>query len=113
MSEIKLKPCPHCGGTAEIVLGEDDDGKFAAVACPKCGAGSRQHYFCGDDAREYAAGAWNTRAPLEVDEGMIRRACVAWFEGDESLERHMRPGPTPARMKVALLAAFGGKADAE
>lgn len=59
--DLMLLSCPFCGASAEMVVDEDEDGRFAAVACPKCGAGSRQHYFCGEDAREYAADAWNTR----------------------------------------------------
>lgn len=61
----ELLPCPFCGSEAEIIVSEDDDGRFAAVSCPKCGAGSRQHYFCGEDAREFAADAWNTRPRTE------------------------------------------------
>jgi len=64
--ESGLKNCPFCGGKSEIIIDTDDDGRFAAVTCPKCGAGSRQHYFCGDDARDYAASAWNTRAPSDA-----------------------------------------------
>lgn len=59
--KVQLLPCPFCGGEAEMIEAHDDDGRFAAVGCNKCGAGSRQHYFCGDDARDYAASAWNTR----------------------------------------------------
>lgn len=65
-SGLKLASCPFCGGESEIIIDTDDDGRFAAVACPKCGAGSRKHYFCGDDARDYAASAWNTRAPSDA-----------------------------------------------
>lgn len=66
MTVLDLLNCPFCGAAPEIIIDTDDGGRFAAVACLKCGAGSRQHYFCGEDAREYAAGAWNTRTPSEV-----------------------------------------------
>lgn len=58
---IELKACPFCQGQAQVIEAHDDDGRFAAVVCVACGAGSRQHYFLGDDAREYAAAAWNKR----------------------------------------------------
>ncbi|PXV60703.1 restriction alleviation protein, Lar family [Dyella jiangningensis] len=61
----QLKACPFCGGQANIIEAEDVDGRFAAVGCSKCGCGSRQHYFLGDDARQQVTSAWNTRAQAE------------------------------------------------
>ena len=61
-AERELFPCPFCGSRAEIIEQEDSDGRFAAVGCWECGAGSRQHYFIGDDARDHVASAWNKRA---------------------------------------------------
>lgn len=70
-AERELLPCPFCGGRAEIIEQEDSDGRFAAVGCWECGAGSRQHYFLGDDARDHVAGAWNKRAQaLGVPDGV-------------------------------------------
>lgn len=84
-SGLKLASCPFCGGESEIIIDTDDDGRFAAVACPKCGAGSRKHYFCGDDARDYAASAWNTRAPSDAAlvEALepFARAYERWADG--------------------------------
>lgn len=60
-----LLSCPFCGEADVLIIeAEDDDGQFAAVGCNGCGAGSRQHYYCGEDAKEYAADAWNRRATL-------------------------------------------------
>ena len=64
MSTMTLLPCPFCGGEPEIVRAQDEDGRFAAVGCPHCGAGSRQHYFVGDDAVPHVVSAWNRRAHL-------------------------------------------------
>ena len=76
-AKFDLLPCPFCGGDATITEQSDEDGRFAAVVCWTCGAGSRQHYFCGDDAREHVAGAWNKRsahASRDVEvEALIRK----------------------------------------
>lgn len=63
--EEELLPCPFCG-SADVVFvdADDDDGRFAAVGCNGRGAGSRQHYYCGEDAKAYAADAWNRRSTL-------------------------------------------------
>lgn len=54
MSEIKLKPCPFCGGKAESF--QDYMGWFV-VQC-KCGIGTL-HY----STLEAAVKAWNRRTP--------------------------------------------------
>ena len=57
MDEIKLKPCPFCGGDAEIV----DNSRYITgtyfVCCLWCGA--RSDYDLG---KENAAERWNGRA---------------------------------------------------
>ena len=58
MSEIKLKPCPFCGGEAEI-LNVDD--RYTA-RCRSC--------FCGTGEYkdpERASETWNRRADNETD----------------------------------------------
>lgn len=62
--DFELLPCPFCDGKASVIEDTDEDGRFAAVVCWECGAGSRQHYFCGDDARPHVVGAWNKRAAI-------------------------------------------------
>ena len=60
MSEIKLKPCPFCGGEAEFVLGEEyrEEHKQSKdwIQCSSCGI--ETPYF---DTPEKAAEAWNRR----------------------------------------------------
>ena len=59
---IKLKPCPFCGGEAkfeevdvEYIFGfREDDGII--VKCSSCGAQTKNHSHTGICAR-----AWNTR----------------------------------------------------
>lgn len=57
MTETKLKPCPFCGGEAEII-GEDE---MYQVICMECD-GSIDRFF---DTPEEAAKDWNTRTPAE------------------------------------------------
>lgn len=64
MDELKLKPCPFCGGEAYIV-GAEIDGRAHYIA--KCGAcystsGVMQM------SRAEAAAAWNRRAGKEIEE---------------------------------------------
>lgn len=52
MSENKLKPCPFCGGKAELVFsgkqyGDEWNGYFV-VRCLVCGAQSKGIYYRGD-----------------------------------------------------------------
>ena len=61
MSEIKLKPCPFCGGEAKIkdrieCLGHGDYERFYLVTCCNCYAQSR---MCGEE--QYVIEAWNRR----------------------------------------------------
>lgn len=55
MSEIKLLPCPFCGGEAKTFQTEP----FTQVVCTKCG--SRIERI----GKELAAQIWNTRKPME------------------------------------------------
>lgn len=54
-----LKPCPFCGGKAEVYETTDSCGRNVSymVECEKCEAGSG--YYDGD--RQLAIDAWNKR----------------------------------------------------
>lgn len=67
MNEIKLKPCPFCGGEAEF--GTNPTGyRTIWVYCSECKAESNRFesniYSC---AAEDAAEAWNRRTENETD----------------------------------------------
>ena len=61
MGEIKLKPCPFCGGKAEFALGEEYREEYKQsndwIECNSCGTETA----CFDTPEE-AAEAWNNRA---------------------------------------------------
>lgn len=59
MDEIKLKPCPFCGGEAKIIVSGGCDGEdcLVWVCCDECGAESALL-----DSTEEATAAWNRRA---------------------------------------------------
>ena len=74
MSEIKLKPCPFCGGEAEFVRKpvKANGGWCDAVyvRCTACDARSNRVLYSANIHRndsEYteATEAWNTRKPME------------------------------------------------
>ena len=84
MSEIKLLPCPFCGGEAEIIsscfFGWDKQ-----IICTKCGASTRE--LCGvtpSKATKNAVKKWNTRKPMER---IVERVEEQIKEYDEEWER--------------------------
>ena len=62
MSDVKLKPCPFCGGEASI--NRPSGRMLFCVVCDDCDANSG-YYFTEEDA----ALAWNDRADLIDPEG--------------------------------------------
>lgn len=58
----KLKPCPFCGGEAEVF--EEKGGEVVSIACSKCGCGTA--YMSGASSTEkkieIATQDWNRRA---------------------------------------------------
>ena len=67
MSEIKLKPCPFCGG--EAVLKCDRIGLYCAK-CTNCGCMTTFQFDFGDGeetSKRKAAEVWNRRADNEAD----------------------------------------------
>lgn len=85
MSEIKLKPCPFCGGEARLQRKNKKHGYY--VICKKCGCRTPYFQYQFDSLeklRETAIETWNTRRPVEralerlKDENMNRvdMACM-------------------------------------
>ena len=62
----ELKPCPFCGGKAEM-LGEDDG--MYQVVCPNCAANIDNY----DDEKEVAAKKWNKRKIEDAQAAEIKR----------------------------------------
>ena len=62
----ELKPCPFCGGEAEIFEDYEIITKYVTVRCSKCFAKiqnvTASIYFCAEDK---AIEMWNTRAESE------------------------------------------------
>lgn len=71
MAENKMKPCPFCGGKAEITLvGNSMTGySKAEVRCHYCGMGRTYRKIKGmssDNIRSLVAEKWNRRAKDEI-----------------------------------------------
>ncbi len=62
MSEIKLKPCPFCGGEARYFPFWNENPADYWVRCKICGCETACY-----DTQEDAAVAWNRRAGNETD----------------------------------------------
>ena len=54
-----LKPCPFCGGAAEMHEIHDPDGRY--IECVKCRASTNIRFSCMEDARPLLMEQWNRR----------------------------------------------------
>jgi Lar family restriction alleviation protein len=62
MSEIELKPCPFCGGEAEVNIFIISSGIIAGCMCTSCFASSNRFVSPDeDDAKAAVTEAWNRR----------------------------------------------------
>lgn len=59
---MKLKPCPFCGGEAEVV----DNGWFVDVSCKKDDCRGYANHLVYNSEKE-AVEAWNRRTVNEAD----------------------------------------------
>lgn len=66
MSEIKLKPCPFCGGEAKVGYAINDYNRWG-VSCNICGCVVEVGFGEYDDTPEEAIKAWNRRRDNETD----------------------------------------------
>ena len=60
----ELKPCPFCGGEANLFSEESIDGGYGHwVICQSCGAKALTYYdvLYKSKAKEYAVNTWNRR----------------------------------------------------
>lgn len=58
-----LKPCPFCGGDADI--GGDENEEYAVAFCTGCG-NATDGYLVDECGAEFASEAWNTRADSNI-----------------------------------------------
>lgn len=54
MNSVKLKPCPFCGGSAEVSFcGKPENGGFFVVRCTTCRASMVGGYYRGSSDELY------------------------------------------------------------
>lgn len=63
MSDIDLKPCPFCGGDAEIVHIDDGENEGGScVSCSRCLASSNVEF----EFKENFVSNWNRRTEVDI-----------------------------------------------
>ena len=79
MSEIKLKPCPFCGGEAKF----ENMGEFVVTKCEDCGAESDMIRISAEYcANEKAAEKWNQRINQPPKANWKREDCTSFWDCD-------------------------------
>lgn len=82
---MKIKPCPFCGGEAELW-----DNKLAyrlyGVICKECDC-MTPHFTTGEDAIE----AWNRREPIDKIVEQLEKIEVSRSEYSEIVECNIEP----------------------
>ncbi len=59
----ELKPCPFCGGEAELMTGNVRGKRYAWCECLQCGVATLGYYNGTEDERiKQARDMWNRRA---------------------------------------------------
>ncbi len=70
MAELKLKPCPFCGGNAEIFINKSRQGQTSNIHCSKCSCRKTllKHPSYDGVIEQDAIDDWNTRTPKGKDD---------------------------------------------
>ena len=102
MSEIKLLPCPFCGGEAEFVRDTErkdifQSSDYVYVRCKECHAQTSKIYYSAefhklDEEYVLVEKAWNTRKPMQeiverLEEELVPESDYIKKE-DKKLVRH-------------------------
>lgn len=97
----RLKPCPFCGGEAEMHQSHDPDGPNDHgyyIACGKCGASTNLRFSCGEDARPLLMEQWNRRT--QDDEALKgERRAIAFGDIVQSQVIAMRAAVVAAKLE--------------
>lgn len=98
MSEIKLKPCPFCGGEAKF----ENMGEFVVTKCEDCGAESDMIRISAEYcANEKAAEKWNQRINQPPKANWKREDCTSFWDCDVKIIKN--GAATCSRCKKSFL----------
>lgn len=99
MSEIRLLPCPFCGGKA--ILESDKIGKEQKLYYVSCKDDCVTQYGYSP-TKEYAIKKWNTRKPMQE---IVKRLEVKLYEYNQELEIDIADGIKEA---IEIVKEVGG-----
>ena len=90
MSEIKLLPCPFCGGEAKLEINREMGGTQYQVLCTKCPTTVGRYWFW---KKEDAINLWNTRKPIqEIVERLEKEKVGKMFVAGRSNGKTLQTG---------------------
>ena len=95
----RLKPCPFCGGAAEMGCvrsesGEEPNEGGYFIACLACDASTGLRFACGDDPKPLLIEQWNRRTALAQQADPAPGWC-------KHCKQYSIEEPLPARLRIS------------
>ena len=107
----RLKPCPFCGGAAEMGCvrsesGEEPNEGGYFIACLACDASTGLRFACGDDPKPLLIEQWNRRTALAQQAEPVQGPAFHGFMSDDGTQVDVCFSPSAPRKDGTYATAY-------